>query len=472
MKVTFTALFWMAAMTGVFAQPSIVSLAPASAIPGQQLNIIIMGVNTHFQQGLTQVQLGDGISVQSIQVQAPDRLSALVEIDASAADGFRQVVVTTASERAEMDAAFEIFDASSGARAILTLLPADVMYLSDFAADNLQAAPILFNISVINGAVEEALKLRLEVYHSDYNKILTASKNLGTIQPNQVVLLDNRDLEDYTTTGGSKALLDEANKTGVLPPGAYTYKLILMDGRGNVIAEDEAFNTITNTLTGLELIGPGTPLSESPEVIFNNFPMFQWFSASNEFSLQLFEVRPQQSSPDDIADNFPVYEQQGIFNSFFQYPNSAEILEEGKTYAWRITATFFDSRGKQTKSSELFWFSYKSASGEHLQAERIEIAPANQTMKIGQARQFSATGFDKEGNEVPLQVKWQVIPADGGTIDANGLFRAGTQPKPVAIVAEYGGIKEHTSVILEWNPEWLENQFMDKFLKEVFGLQH
>ncbi len=54
----------------------------------------------------------------------------------------------------------------------------------------------------------------------------------------------------------------------------------------------------------------------------------------------------------------------------------------------------------------------------------ITVTP-NPTLAIQETQQFTAVATDAEGNEVPFEPVWSVV-ADGGTIDSDGLFTAGT----------------------------------------------
>lgn len=467
MKYLLIILFWAHAAI-VSAQPEIISVVPLSGAEGQKLNVTVTVINTQLADDAT-IDFGKGINVLNTTISS-SRLTAYIEIGQNASEGFRSIVITNGSEKITMEDAFEVFKGGNEARAVLTVIPKDVIYISDFDVNNLGSTPLLFTIAVYNDAVEKNLKLKLEVFHETYGKVVTAFKDLGIVSANEIVNVTNREFDEYNTTSASSELLNETNKTGMLPKGTYTYKLYLLNG-SKVIAEDENESVISNQLTGLELIGPGVPLDETPVVINNPYPYFQWFSNSTDFSLTLYEVRDNQSSAKDIVTNLPVFTQSGIQNTFFIYPNSAEQLVEGQTYAWLVTATFLDSRGKQNINSEMYWFTYQEAAGTHVNVESIAISPENQTIKIGTTLKFTAIGYDKEGNQMDIVPEWSVVPSDGGTIDEQGLFKAGAQPKPVAIVADYGGIRKHTTVFLEWNPGWTEDIFFQHFIRDVFGLK-
>jgi len=56
----------------------------------------------------------------------------------------------------------------------------------------------------------------------------------------------------------------------------------------------------------------------------------------------------------------------------------------------------------------------------------IAITPGSASLEFSQTRQFTATGYDRDNNEIiGLSFTWSVINAGAGSIDGNGLFTAG-----------------------------------------------
>ena len=58
-------------------------------------------------------------------------------------------------------------------------------------------------------------------------------------------------------------------------------------------------------------------------------------------------------------------------------------------------------------------------------ATALQVSPPVSTVGQGGTVQFTATALDAQGNRVPVPVAWSVV-GGGGTIDAGGLFTAGT----------------------------------------------
>ena len=83
----------------------------------------------------------------------------------------------------------------------------------------------------------------------------------------------------------------------------------------------------------------------------------------------------------------------------------------------------------------------------------IEISPADATAPVLGTVQFLATAEDQFGNPIELDPQWSTS-GDGGEIDANGLFTAGSGVGTFsgAIVVSAGGVTESASVSVEAGP--------------------
>ncbi len=76
---------------------------------------------------------------------------------------------------------------------------------------------------------------------------------------------------------------------------------------------------------------------------------------------------------------------------------------------------------------------------------RIVLLPASATVRVGQTRQFSASGYDTDGIEVAISPTWS---ATGGTITPNGLYTAGSQPGSFIATATAEGISKSAPVTI------------------------
>jgi RHS repeat-associated protein len=97
--------FAVSASAGV---PIITTVSPNSGQQGQGGPVGIVGLNTHFAQGTTQVSFGPGITVSNITVTCPTCLTAQLQISPTAVPGPVTVTVTTGSEVASLANGFTI----------------------------------------------------------------------------------------------------------------------------------------------------------------------------------------------------------------------------------------------------------------------------------------------------------------------------------------------------------------------------
>jgi hypothetical protein len=79
--------------------PTLNQVSPVSGQQGQTLqNVQILGQFTHFQQGVTTVTFGQGITVSNLQITGPTSATATLAIDSLAATGMRTATATTGAE--------------------------------------------------------------------------------------------------------------------------------------------------------------------------------------------------------------------------------------------------------------------------------------------------------------------------------------------------------------------------------------
>jgi 6-phosphogluconolactonase (cycloisomerase 2 family) len=93
----------------VIASPMITQVNPSSGQQGQQnLSVNIVGQNTHFVQGTTTTSFGTGITVVSLTITGATTATVVLNIDAVAAPGGRNVTVTTNTEVASLANGFTV----------------------------------------------------------------------------------------------------------------------------------------------------------------------------------------------------------------------------------------------------------------------------------------------------------------------------------------------------------------------------
>jgi hypothetical protein len=432
--------------TAIYSQGSV---TPNQAYPGDTVNLYIAGDGTNFQEGVSIVSVNNDqitIVAGSTEVTSWASLTTRIIIPPDVAAGPYQITVTTNSEVVSYD--FELLE-PSGEHVILTIIPADPLYLSSFDPDDPQNSPLVFLIEIINNETANTnVFATFTLRNEDYGGIIgTAEKNYGKIKENESVQFDNREFDNYNIESTAGALLDEAMQTGMLPPGEYLYQISVTSNEGDM-GDDEGYNIVTNIIFSIDLIGPGNPTDENPEIVYSPNPYFQWFSMANAYDFTLYEVMEGQTAPDEISTNLPVYQEANLGTTQFLYPNYAELLETGKTYAWQVKAYFEGSMGQETFYSDVFWFSYMQGEGIYL--DHIEVIPDEVTLNTGEIYQFHAVGFHANGDTVQINCDWQVVPSFGGTIDTAGFFVAGNSLSTFAIVAKYNQLSNYGTVTVSY----------------------
>jgi hypothetical protein len=88
--------------------PVVAWVSSASASPGQTVLVTIIGQNTNFASGVTQVSVGPGITVSNISVTNGTTLTAQFAVTSGATLGPRAITLATGSEEATLPSGFII----------------------------------------------------------------------------------------------------------------------------------------------------------------------------------------------------------------------------------------------------------------------------------------------------------------------------------------------------------------------------
>ena len=234
---------------------------------------------------------------------------------------------------------FDSVGQTSDVVARIELEPIETLRISDFDPIRPSAAPVVFRVYVTAGMESARLRLQVDVESQSFGFLGSATKELGLLSAGQSVVVTNQDFDTYELADAGNEVIDLAAERGLLPPDDYFFFLSVIDvDEGGPVGTDSGVITTTNTGTQLEIVGPGTPLDQEPDVLSAPYPIFQWFSDASRFNFALYEVKPGQSSAEDIVASLPVFEQQSVPPGTFVYPNAAEELVTGRRYAWQIEA--------------------------------------------------------------------------------------------------------------------------------------
>ncbi|HET9667015.1 MAG TPA: Ig-like domain-containing protein, partial [Desertimonas sp.] len=103
--------------------PTVVSIDPNAGQHGVTLNVTITGVFTNWQTGATTVSYGAGVTVNSNVVNSATSITTNITIDAGAALGLRDVIVTTGAESLTVAGGFAVTDVDTTLPTLLRLSP-------------------------------------------------------------------------------------------------------------------------------------------------------------------------------------------------------------------------------------------------------------------------------------------------------------------------------------------------------------
>jgi hypothetical protein len=440
-------------MVSAFSQGTVQSIVPNAALPGQFVEITIRCEGTGFQLGAVSVSLGSGVLVQKVTVNNSFTLVVSAQILQTAMPSFRDLRIANGEQTIEMFNAFEVLDASGdNVFAILEINPVQVLYAADFDPNNLDAAPLVFQVTVLNDQQTRDLKTFFYLIHSSDGLILTAEKKHPEVQPGAVMTFDNREFDEFDLNDANSSIVFTTLVTGVLPPGVYTYRIEVKQGN-TVLASAEGTNMLLNQAGDMVIISPGSDLESGlpPENQVVSQPLFQWISSANYFDLFLYEVTEGQTNAQEIVQSMPVYRELSISSTSFLYPLSAEPLELGKIYAWQLRAHFNAPSGNGYFDSPVYWFEFGEKNILSIPIGSIEIFPNFLELDTESRRQFEVVIKDLQGNILEVEPTWRVLPDETfGAVDTTGFFVAGKNPRMGAVEVRFGDYSAHCIVNLEF----------------------
>jgi hypothetical protein len=162
-----------------------------------------------------------------------------------------------------------------------------------------------------------------------------------------------------------RAMQDQMDRTGRIPEGTYRGCVTMAVASGFVLGEDCATFTI---------VYPDPPMLMAPssgEAVAVQAPWFQWTpiqvpaAYQVEYTLQIAELRANQTPEEAINASIPHYQGPGIAVTNLQYPPEGQPFEPGKHYVWRVVA--LDQNGFPPSanggSSEIRTFRFDDGTG-------------------------------------------------------------------------------------------------------------
>ncbi len=475
LKALIFSLFFGSAFSSI-AQDVQLILTPNSGTPGLVLDVIVQSTAPVFKTGISTMDFGSGITlIKPLVVSNPLAATASIKIDKDASIGQRIVTLKNGNEIiSETINGFEVFSpgGANNFRANIALLPIESYNLSDFDVTNPKNQPIIYFVNIYNDNTIRNVKVSIELKTGKYGLVGIMEIKKLSLEANQILNLSNRDFEEFILKGNGSYFLTEIKTKGVFPPDEYEYHL-KVEENGIIIADDASNTTVTNPVFNPELIAPGANFEANIEKIYSQFPLFQWFGQAHGFDLALYKLISNQT-PEEVIRNVPVYKAQDIKGNNFVYPASAEKLIGGQLYAWQIKARVNTSKGNQYMPSEVFRFYYYNASipiNGDKKPSKIFLFPQEVELNTGDQFQFYFQLLDQD-NMPMLNVKpeWKMV-SSGGTVDENGVFKAGNSPATVAVLIKYGDLEDYATIYIK--PKGVSDSqswTIDLMINQLFGL--
>jgi hypothetical protein len=136
---------------------------------------------------------------------------------------------------------------------------------------------------------------------------------------------------------GSSALGQFARRNGIMGAGEYEYCFSVNQGPEIPPVED-CFDSDMTPFAAMDLIEPA-----EREEICEPKPMLSWqplmpFVPGATYQVLLTEIKAKQTPAEALNYNLPLVNVDGITSSMIQYPAASRELEQGKRYAWQVTA--------------------------------------------------------------------------------------------------------------------------------------
>nr|NIV97833.1 hypothetical protein [Candidatus Saccharibacteria bacterium]NIW78165.1 hypothetical protein [Calditrichia bacterium] len=161
------------------------------------------------------------------------------------------------------------------------------------------------------------------------------------------------------------------------------------------------------------------------------FPYFQWYTdvnpAAASYNIFVYERLPTDETTQDVLSHPPILQLMNYQESFFQYPSQSSptfssgqavgpvrLLEEGKTYYWKVESVVPTGTGNLVLESDVYRFKITDL-GQGAQSSQQILAfleqilgPENESF----LRQLREQGFEPNGN----------LSLDGNDVQVNKLL--------------------------------------------------
>jgi hypothetical protein len=305
------------------------------------------------------------------------------------------------------------------------LYPIESLYLADLSPYTVGAQPEFLSVLLTGGGSGQnvVLEVSLRMEQPTGVQIFT-----GTTDPFPLTgtarRLTNRDLAcascPYAIENGelSDDFADLVRESGRFPAGIYRLEVRALSPLGIEYDREAVTIELTNP-TRIELVSPGTPFGDTPELLTNANPRFVWSSdggpglGGSEYRIRVVPV-DGAASAEDAIQQFASWDATTNATQIL-YPGSVSAipLEPGVTYVWQIVRQVRGSTGEELLSSPIYWFRMADAgSGGDDPSDRGgggDVGTVNQLRQLARTLGFDLSGFRPTGQ---IFVNGEPYPAD------------------------------------------------------------
>tara|TARA_X000001036_G_scaffold268585_1_gene249286 strand:+ start:64 stop:1230 length:1167 start_codon:yes stop_codon:yes gene_type:complete len=246
--------------------------------------------------------------------------------------------------------------------------------------------------------------------------------------PNQIELDGN--ILEILEPSQVDAILQSVLTTGRIADGEYSFEVIILSEDDQVLASDSKTFLVQSPVS-VTLESPGGALSDTLDnIIFTNFPIFQWFSQScsgcnnfirvSEFNSEIHSsveeaIEDQRVLPFDQSEYwYPI----DNLNSFQYPPSDAYPLEEGNIYCWQIMMTVPTTSGDEEMLSPIFSFMINDAGSNNNNSSNMNSLLLSLQQALGQDQYDALFGSD---NELQDFIPTGQIQINGVDVDQSNL---------------------------------------------------
>jgi len=321
---------------------------------------------------------------------------------------------------------------------------AQVVYLSNFDLLQLQTAEFLFQVTIDNGTGQVQPGSLRFLIRKDAEELVNAVTNVFNL-PRGVTSFNNIELSNgvndlnvkFTDTNVSYPDNDFQNEVmqgGKLPAGKYIFSVSFEPNENINSSNNYEILELINSPFVLP-VAPGTSDYINPEIIYTQFPIFQFNTnitdplalLQDPFQIEVYQKEEYHTTADEVLSTTP-YLDMKIGQTLFQYPQGEGVqpLEPG-TYVWRVKLFLQTTKGTDEISSPLYAFKYVDPAGvaEDVQKQimtadllrMLRYLLGNQVDDIAKAlNNYTISEMRLNGEQIDMTALYDKINSYQGTV--------------------------------------------------------